>query len=89
MVIAPDGPADRACNRRALPFEQGGSRDRDRSSERPAGTVGLRQMAPTRLTAGGVAEGLVAGRSGAAPYAIACPENSFAFLSVWHLGLHK
>lgn len=48
----------------------------------------LRQMAPTRLTIAGVADGLVAGRSGVAPYAIACPENSFAFLSLWHLGLH-
>lgn len=44
----------------------------------------VREFAPTRLRQAGFACGLLAGALGAAAYAVACPEDSPAFVAVWY-----
>jgi hypothetical protein len=44
----------------------------------------LRGLAPTDLPGAGTAAGLLAGTIGAMGYALACPENSTAFVAVWY-----
>jgi hypothetical protein len=44
----------------------------------------LRGLAPTRLRLAGVCAGLLAGAIGAAGYALACTEQSAAFVAVWY-----
>lgn len=44
----------------------------------------VREFAPTHLRPAGFACGLLAGALGAAAYALACPENSPAFVAVWY-----
>ena len=44
----------------------------------------LRGLAPTRPRAAGAAAGLLAGALGAAGYALACTEDSTAFIAVWY-----
>lgn len=45
----------------------------------------LRGLAPTRLALAGGAAGLLAGASGAAVYALHCPELTAPFLAVWYV----
>lgn len=44
----------------------------------------MRQFAPTALKEAGFACGLLAGALGATAYALACPENSAAFVAIWY-----
>lgn len=44
----------------------------------------LRGLAPTRPRAAGAAAGLLAGALGAAGYALACTEDSIAFIALWY-----
>lgn len=44
----------------------------------------LRGLAPTRLRLAGLCAGLLAGAIGAAGYALACTEQSAAFVAVWY-----
>jgi hypothetical protein len=44
----------------------------------------LRGLAPTDLSSAGTAAGILAGSLGAVGYALACPENSTAFVAVWY-----
>ena len=44
----------------------------------------LRGLAPTRPRAAGLAAGLLAGALGAAGYALACVEQSLAFVALWY-----
>jgi hypothetical protein len=44
----------------------------------------LRRQAPVRLRAAGAAAGFVAGAAAAAIYALACTENSAAFVLIWY-----
>lgn len=50
-----------------------------------AGLFALRRLAPTRLRLAGAAVGAMAGGSGAAVYALHCPEMSPVFLAVWYV----
>jgi hypothetical protein len=45
----------------------------------------LRGMAPTRPAQAGAAAGLLAGASGAAVYALHCPEMAPPFLAIWYV----
>jgi hypothetical protein len=44
----------------------------------------LRGLAPTDLRGAGTAAGVLAGAIGTMGYALACPENSTAFVAVWY-----
>jgi len=46
---------------------------------------GLKGYAPTRLRLAGAAAGLAAGATGAAVYALHCPELAAPFLAVWYV----
>ncbi len=49
-----------------------------------AGLWAMRQLAPTRPRAAGLAVGLLAGALGASGYALSCAETSPAFVAVWY-----
>jgi len=44
----------------------------------------MRSFAPTALKEAGFASGLLAGALGATAYALACPEDSAAFVAIWY-----
>lgn len=44
----------------------------------------VRGLAPTQLPQAGFACGLLAGATGAAGYALACPESSATFVAIWY-----
>jgi len=50
-----------------------------------AALFALRQLAPTRPRWAGAAAGLLAGGTGAAVYALHCPELTAPFLAVWYV----
>ena len=50
-----------------------------------ATVLGMRNLAPTRLRAAGLAAGLVAGALAATVYALHCDESTLPFFAVWYV----